>query len=311
MFLGLLFVVGFAAISVTVFVVLVVQPVRGCIPLPPDHPGLARIRRVAIISRLLGLVAGVVAVPALSSPIGLGRGLVLVPTTFATAQILGVLVAEVTTRRDARRVGTASLEVRRVRDYLPRPLVITTLVVGLILSAVIAWSTSVASPDDAGRVGRAMMVYSCSPDCSYGSFGPWPGSFYTAPLAFGLAAMSVLAVATLFLVVRRPRNGAEAVLVVVDDAIRRQAASAVVAAALLGLAGSLTGIALTAGPSLLQYGDQLSQEFSVIGWLLIGLGVLALAAVCWAFAGLLQPLVKPKIISATRLPRSVAVDAEP
>lgn len=309
MFGGLVFLIGFVALSITVLVVLLVRPTRLPYPVPADHPGLARLRRVAVVSRVLGLLAGVAVLVPLGFIGRLGQGLVLVPAIFAVVQIVGVLAAEIATRRDARRPGLASLEVRRVRDYWPRSLAVTALVTGLVLGGVIGWTTAVASPDDAGRAGRAM-AYTCTRGCDDGSFGPWPGSFYTIPLAIGLAVTLVLAIVTLVVVVRRPRNGAEPALVVIDDAIRRQSASSVLAALLVGLAGSLAGIGLTAGPALLVVGDRAAADFTVIGWLFVGLGVLALGALCWAVAVLLRPLLRPSIVSTARRSAPITVAAE-
>lgn len=307
MFLGLLFGLGFVALCITVAVVLVIQPRRPPFLLPPEHLGLVHLRRVGAASRLLGLVAGLAVLVPLGYLGRLGQGLVLVPASFAVVQILGVLVAEIATRRDAREPGLAGLETRRVRDYWPRALTVAALVTGLVLSGVIGWTTAVASPDDTGRPGRAMF-YICSAECDFGSFSPWPGSFYTTPLAIGLAITLVLGVTALIVVARRPRNGAEAGLVVLDDAIRRQSASLVLAALQVASAGSLAGIGLTAGPALLNLGSRAPAQFIAIGWLLIVLGVLALGALCWAGATLLRPLVRPSIVSTTR--RSAAITAE-
>lgn len=307
MFLGLLFGSGFVALGITVAVVLVAQPRRPPLLLPPGRLGLARLRRVAVISRVLGLVAGLAVLIPLRYLGRLGEGLVLVPAIFATVQILGVLVAEFATRRDARQPGLAGLETRRVRDYWPRSLTVAALVTGLVLSGVIGWTTAVASADDVGRAGRAM-AYICSAECDYGSFSPWPGSFYTTPLAIGLAVTLALAVTALIVVAGRPRNGAEAKLVLLDDAIRRQSASSVLGALQVALAGSLAGIGLTAGPALLNLGSRAPAEFTPIGWLLLVLGVLALGALCWAGATLLRPLLRPSVASTTG--RSAALTAK-
>ena len=307
MFLGLLFGLGSVALGITVAVVLVIQPRRPPLEVPPEHLGLVRLRRVAVTSRLLGLLAGLAVLVPLGYLGRLGQGLVLVPASFAVVQILGVLIAEIATRRDARQPGLASLETRRVRDYWRRSLTVAALANGLVLSGVIGWTTAVASPDDAGRAGRAM-AYRCSAECDYGSFSPWPGSFYTTPLAIGLAVTLALAVTALIVVARRPRNGAEAALVVLDDAIRRQSAASVLAALQVASAGSLAGIGLTAGPSLLNRGGRGPAEFFPIGWLLVVLGVLALGALCWAVATLLRPLLRPSVISITG--RSAALTAK-
>ena len=306
MFGGLIGVMGLVALSAVILIVIAFRPAQTPVPLPAGDPGLARLRRVAVGARLVGLLAGAAVLIPLGYLGRLGQGLVLIPAVVASVQILGVLVAELNTRRDASRPGSAGVEVRRVRDYLPRALAVTAVLTGLVLSASVAWTTATASPDDLGRAGRAMAYRCTTTDCDEGAFGPWPGSFYTLPLIAGLVVMIMLAAATLVVTVRRPRDGAAPAVVVVDDAIRRQSVASVLAACLAGFAGSLAGIGLIAGPALLVHAGRGPAAFLPMGVVLTAAGLAGLGALCWAVAVLLRPLLRPAVAETAPLASGIA-----
>ncbi len=291
---GLFALIGLLALGITVTVVLLRGPADRPVDLPHDHPGLARLRRVGLASRGIGMAAGVALLVVLGQLDRLGQILVLVPAVFAVVQLIGVWVAEVMTRRDARQPGSAAVEVRRVRDYLPRPLAVTSVASAVVLAGVIAFTSSVASADDLGRAGRSM-AYRCrnATVCDDGSFGPWPGSFYTVPAMIGLVLALALTAAALTAAVRRPRNGGEPIVAAVDDAIRRQSISTAVASALLASAGTLAGLGLSAGSGLLEHAAEGPDWFVPVGVLLTFAGLLGLAGLCWSVAALLRPLLRP------------------
>lgn len=83
------------------------------------------------------------------------------------------------------------------------------------------------NPDDRGRAGRWIAADRCGGVSA--PHGPWPGRYYTLPLAVAVALGLLVAARTLRRIVRRPRPGvlAEAAL---DDRARRGSAVAVVAA---------------------------------------------------------------------------------
>src|SRR6478609_2436346 len=147
-------------------------------------PGLARLRRTTVVSRLVALALGLVVLVAVGAAGHLGRGLALAPAAFAAVQVLGVLVGDLVSEHDARTPGSAGLEVRRVRDFLPVRLTLVTVLAAGALGALLGGSTLVAAPDDLGRAGRALS-YRCAEDCTSGSLGPWPGSYYSLPMAVG------------------------------------------------------------------------------------------------------------------------------
>ena len=212
----------------------------------------------------------------------LGRGLALAPCVVAAVQLAGVALAESATRDAVRRPGRAGLATRRLRDLAPgaalrRSVAAATAV--LVAGGVRA--TAVASPDDLGRAGRSLAT-TCGPGCT-GARGPWPGSFYTVPLAVGLGVVLVLAVLAARAVVRRPRNGADAELVRLDDVARRRALETVLAAVGIAVGGTLAGGGAVAAVALLGSGALAAGGAALLA-ALVGL-VLAL----WSTAVLVLP----------------------
>lgn len=299
--------VPFLVLGVLLAAVLVLVAIRFWsavrpVPAGAEPPGLTRLRRVAVLARVLGLFAGL-ATPFLLAGVGrLGLGLALAPTVVAAVLVTAGLVAELLSWRDARG-GSAALEVRRVRDYLPRATTGATVAGLVVLVAVGVWTTVVAAPDDLGRPGRSY-GYTCryGSGCDSGSFGPFPGSFYTVPLLVGLVALLVLAGLAVVVAVRRPRDGADSAVRRVDEQVRRSAVSTAVAAVLLAVSGSLTGIGLTAGRGLLVHADVLSGGLRVAGVLITGAGLAGLGLLVWAVAALVVPLVTPAPAAASPVP---------
>lgn len=252
---------------------------------PAATRGLARLRAAALWSRCAALAVGVVLVVLLSRLGGLGRGLMLAPAAFGGAQVLGVLVADLAARGSARTPGVAALEVRRVRDFVPRGLLTLGAVTAVALAALLAWTVSLGVPDDLGRAGRAL-GYSCGAGCT-GRRGPWPGSYYAVPLLEALCAVVLLAVLALAATVRRPRNGADEQIRRVDGAVRRRAAESVLAGVGVAVAGSLCGVALVAAGTARH--PDVPTSVAVGGWCATGGGVLGLAMLAWSAALLLVP----------------------
>jgi hypothetical protein len=142
-------------------------------------------------------------------------------------------------------VRSAPLEVRRVRDYLPHPLTTAVGTATALLLVVLALTTATGSADDLGRAGRSF-ARRCSAVMA-GATGPWPGSFYSVPLALVVVAGLVLAGFALRRVVQRPRQGEDTA---VDDGLRRQAAESVVAACGLLVALPFAGVSLLTANAL-------------------------------------------------------------
>jgi hypothetical protein len=124
------------------------------------------VRLVRLIGALIGLIAAWAA--ATSSWLSLGRGLMLAPVAWGACVLLGVLFGERWVRRpDAGTIRTAELRPRWVRDYLPRPL-----------------------------TGNGVST----------ATGPYPGSFYSIPLAISLSLATLLAAGAAVRAVRRPHG---------------------------------------------------------------------------------------------------------
>jgi hypothetical protein len=192
----------------------------------------------------VGLLVGVVA-----AQLGdLGVGLLLAAPLFGLCTLVGVLAGELTVRPPHGPTRTATVEVRRIRDYLPRHLSRAVAVAGGVLLVLLAATTAAGSPDDMGRPGRSL-TRQCTADM-FESRGPWPGSFYTGGLAVVVLAGLLLAYLALRAIVRRPRPGSPGDLAV-DDALRRRAGYVVTGAVGVLIALPLAGVSLTAASGLL------------------------------------------------------------
>ena len=233
-----------------------------------------RTGRWRLVGAGIGLVIGVVT----AYQGGLGRGLLLAAPLFALAVLAGVLVGELRVAPPRGPERRAPLEVRRIRDYLPRPLAGVVAGAGAVLVVVGVLTTVAGSPDDLGRAGRAL-VRRCSAVLTAGA-GAWPGSYYTVPLAAvvlcGLAAAGLV----LLRVMRRPRQDGD---LGIDDALRSSAARAVTAAVGLLLAVPLAGMSAVAGGALSGISCRPeSWTVAAIGCAVIAVASLALAVRCVA-----------------------------
>jgi hypothetical protein len=135
--------------------------------------------------------------------------------------------------------------VRRVRDYLPRRLAGTVLTAVVLLAGLLVTTTAMGSTDDLGRAGRSLSAQ-CGALVS-STVGPWPGSFYSLPLAAVVALGLLVAAVALRSVVRRPRQGGD---LSADDVLRRRAAETVTAAAGLLVVVPFAGVAVIAAGAL-------------------------------------------------------------
>ena len=251
-------------------------------PLPvPER--LGAVARSTLRWRLAGLLVGVLAAGASALSGGLGRGVLLAVPLLCLCVLLGVVAGELRVRPPATHVRSAALEVRSPRDALPPRLTAATGTATVVLGALLAFTSAVASPDDLGRAGRALTRV-CSP-VSGQSRTPWPGSFYALPLAVLVVVGLALAAAALVSVARRPRQGEDVRL---DDTLRRQAATAVVAAVGLLVTVPLVGTGLLAASGLLQV-CAVPATWTTVGVALLVVVPLALALGTWCAALLVLP----------------------
>lgn len=233
----------------------------------------SRETRLVALTRVAGVLVGVAAGAALLNQGSYGTGAMLAPAAAGLCLLLAVALGEtvVRPRRPRKEVGarSASLRPRRVRDYLPRALslavgvqlVATTAV--LLLTTLTAGAGDVAGGDpalhDDGLTGRSI-------SCTAGGYGsshtPYPGSFYSGPLAVALLAVLAVAVVAALQVVRRPRGLGPTDA---DDALRRRSLGVVVAATGFAVSATYAGIAVTAGIALQGLADQ--TRSCAAGWM--------------------------------------------
>jgi hypothetical protein len=208
---------------------------RSAASLPPR---LIDVRRATARWRTVGLAVGVVLAVASASTGSLGRGLMLAGPLLALCVLLGVVIGELRVTAPPAGERTAVLERRRVRDYLPFRLASVVLTAAVLLAGTLVTTTALGSTDDLGRAGRTLLRR-CSA-LSGESHGPWPGSFYSLPLAAVVGLGLLVAAVALHRVVRRPRQGAD---LAADDVLRRRAAETVTAAAGLLVVVPFAGVA--------------------------------------------------------------------
>lgn len=262
-----------------------------------DALAVRREWRHVLLVRLvaLGLAGGAALIAHLW--LDLGRGPMLAGGLLGLGLVAGVAAGEALVRppRDPGPRG-ASLVPRRLRDYLPR---VTGYLVGaltgvhLLTLVLTTWS---ASADDLDRAGR-VIAHQCG--STFQARGPYPGSFYTMPLAMLLTVTAAIAILALVVVVRRPRGFAIAPPVGfegagpdsidgAEDALRRRSVATVVAGFGAAVAFSHAGIAFFAGFALLRM-DCSAAWMTPIGVVLLVTAVLAVGLLGWFLVRVLTP----------------------
>lgn len=238
--------------SVLVLVVLLGSVALGAVAVSVRASGGGRVDtarewRFVQATLLASVVVGVVAAWFLAGRLELGRGAMLVPSVLGFFVVAGVALSE-TVVRPARPAGvrTASLAPRRVADYLQRPLMTAVVAVTTLHVATLVLATATASADDLGRAGRRVAA-ECG--ASGSAAGPYPGSFYSAPLGLVLLATGLAAAAALVTVVRRPRGFAHDE--VGDHVLRTRSTTRVLAAFGAAVAASHAGVVFFTATALL------------------------------------------------------------
>src|SRR5690348_18438168 len=94
--------------------------------------------------RWAGLGAGLAVGGAAAGWGALGRGFLLAAPVFGLCVLTGVVAGELTVRPPGGRTRAAVLEVRRVRDYLPRRLTTAVLGAAVALASLAAVTTATA-----------------------------------------------------------------------------------------------------------------------------------------------------------------------
>ncbi|MCT1458107.1 hypothetical protein M3G03_00865 [Aestuariimicrobium sp. p3-SID1156] len=238
------------------------------------HPALRQMRSLQLTSRWLGLViAALIALAAMVTPSRFGRGFMMAPGLFSYGMLLALLGGELWVWRCARTDGVASLETRSNTSYISWRPVATLATCLAVLAVLLVWALGTQDSDPSSySYGRAHVTV--HPDGGTSSWGPFPGSFYSGPIAIMLAIGLVMLALGIVITLRRPRNGADPVVVAVDDAARRETIEAMIAAVTAGVAGTLVFCSL------------LSIRGSL--WWLVA-SVTGVVACAWAFSVLLVP----------------------
>jgi hypothetical protein len=236
--------------------------------------------------RWAGLVGGLAAGGVATASGALGRGLLLAAPVFALCILAGVVVGETSIRSPGGRTRIAALEIRRVRDYVPRRLAQAVFAAVTLLVALLTMTTATGAADDLGRSGRVVLLQ-CSQALQQGA-GPWPGSFYSLPLGVMEAAGLFAAVAALRFVVRRPRVGADPAVVAADEALRRRAGQTITSACGILVALPLAGCGLLTAAALLSLTCR-PAWLTVAAWSILALVPATLALISWCAAVLLVP----------------------
>lgn len=257
----------------------------GTVPFPAAAVPVAAARRTANC-RWAGVVTGLVAGGAAVGSGALGRGLLLAGPVFGLCVLAGVMVGEISVRPTGGQTRTAVVEVRQVRDYLPRGLAEAVLVAAAVLLALVTVTTVTAGLDDLGRPGRVLM-FRCGPGL-WQNHGPWPGSFYSVPLAAMVAAGLIGAGGALRVVIRRARTSADQDVVAADNALRQRSARTITGACGILVAVPLAGTCLVSAGALLSFSCH-PAWWTYAGWALLALLIPTVALMGWCFEVLLAP----------------------
>jgi TRAP-type C4-dicarboxylate transport system permease small subunit len=220
----------------------------------------------------------------------LGRGLMLAAPMFGLCVLIGTLIGESSIRSSSGPTRQAAVEVRLVRDYLPRRLSRAVIAAGGALFGLLTITTLSGSPDDLGRTGRSLTV-TC--DAMTGSsVGPWAGSFYSIPLTIVVLIGVIISIMALRRIVRRPRPEDLEGQMVVDDDPRRQAADAVIGACGILVTIPLVGVSLTTAQALANSACG-PHWWAPAAWLLVGSIPVWLVLLGWSTAAVLLPRRPP------------------
>ncbi|MEZ0064515.1 hypothetical protein ABIA32_000503 [Streptacidiphilus sp. MAP12-20] len=219
--------------------------------------------------RWAGLALGALAAVWAAGQGQLGIGPLLAPTLLGVGAVLGALGADATAPGPTGAVRVAELTPRRFLDFLTRRTVVALGCAGALLVSLLVLAAATASPDDLGRTGRAF-GYACGEVSVLRS--PWPGTYYSLPLAAVLGAATLACGLTLRRMARRPG---------VDESWRRRSAARVAAAWGLMVTASLAGVSLAMAGALSGLPCAASGTLDAASWALgavaTGAGVAALA----------------------------------
>lgn len=244
-------------------------------------------------ARWAGVAVGVLISIVAARSGGLGTGLLIAAPLFGLCTLTGVLAGELLVRPRHGTVRTAAVEIRRISDYLPRRLGFAVAAAGGLIMVLAIATTLTASADDLGRPGR-VLAKQCTADLAEAR-GPWPGIYYTGPLAIVVLTGLLLAYLALRAIVRRPRSADT----IGDDALRRRAARVVTGAVGILVVIPLAGISLIVA-DVVRSMSCLPAFWTNAGQLLLVLIPASVVMAGWCVAAILTPVNRD---NATARPR--------
>jgi len=255
-------------------------------------------RRTAAVHRA-GLAIGLVLGVALTRWDPFGRGPLLAAAAAALAVLLSVAAGQALPHPVTGPGRTGPPGPRRAGDHLPFPLTPAVAVATAGLVTLLVACSRAGAPDGLGRPGRALVATSldraAGRTCTSVT-APWPGTFWTLPVAALLVAGLAAAGLALRAVALRPRLDGTGTPEG-DDALRRRSAGAVVAAVGILVTVPALGIEVLAAAALS------TATCGPAWWRALG-AALYLAAI--PTAALLLWCLGPVLAPAVRLARSTA-----
>lgn len=244
--------------------------------------GMVRENGLVLATRLTGVLGGVVAALVLAgTSFRHGTGTLMAPAAFGLIVVICVGAGEALVRpQRPAHLRTASLQARRLTAYTPRWTGLATLTSLAMLTVTLIFTTATATSSGTG----GSRELTCHGSDFFTMRGPYPGSYYSAPLAAVVAVIVLLAALAARQAVRRPRGR---LATADDDVLRHRSVTAIVAAT--GLAVSLTqaAIAASAGGELLNLGTCAPGWASPAATALMISAVLALGIGVWCLVRVL------------------------
>lgn len=299
-----------ALTALGVVVALVVGLVRATGSAPGNlfsAPGVAAVahhlRRWRLLTLLVSLTLGFLVLQwGNRTNASMGRWASLAPGLVMIALLVGTAIGEATSPQQRAVVRSASLAVRRPFDAVGRRQATFTAGGLLVLAGVLVFAGSRAVPDRAGRAGRAILVESCSfaqgrEVITEGLRTPFPGTWYSLPIAVVFAVGLALAGLVLWLIARRPRPAVEGRPY--DDELRRWSSAQVLHAVGLGTAATLWPVSAVVASGVDGSRGCGDSGLAVLPGVFV---VIALAALVWFLVELVQLFVGPRrvLVDAAR-----------
>ncbi|WP_212554859.1 hypothetical protein [Tsukamurella paurometabola] len=185
-------------LAVSAVVVWLIFTLLGTNRTEPLTPEAQRASRASAVALGFAAVLAVIAAGSLIATDEYGRGIVLAGPVFLLVVQFGlaadtaIISTSVRTKGDVR---VAGLSPRKVSDNMPRALAAATLIVVIVALTFVAIASAVASTDDDS--GKDIAFASANEYGGVETFSPFPGAFYSVPLAAVLVVSMIVGAGTL------------------------------------------------------------------------------------------------------------------